>query len=462
MDFKWMFVDEAFEDSSQLSHDFDYSWLFDDDQNHEPETKRPRGRPSLSSTHPDAVERAASFIQQNGFQADARRRGVTSRSSGVSVQDIADHVRNAVPALKETGVSKSTVRRWMKAPHEGRFASKRYEGLIDAKIPSKRNDFREENRDDHFHRAVVKYMREMCSHFQSECVVYSCDNMNKLKVGTLAVSRYHQLNRIYPSEDRPNYSDHDFPTPGYLIIPSGYMKLEPKVKKGTITKDSIGRDHIEYPVTGPLNIVLRAQPFAKATIETHMNDLKPLLKSDASRGQSFAVLIADGGPDWNITSPLTQIACMRLWKDCGLDGLVLTSFSAGNSAMNPIEHAWAPISKLLTGVTLPDKVPGESLPPCKQRNLSEDERKAKEEIVFNEAMGRVCQYLHGKQFDGHDINCSYVKCNAPQSGYKDHEELRQALVGPVGNLENHRLHNIRNDYTFAVKHMDRRLASLTF
>ena len=27
----------------------------------------------------------------------------------------------------------------------------------------------------------------------------------------------------------PNYADHDFPVPGYLIIPSGYMRLVPNV-----------------------------------------------------------------------------------------------------------------------------------------------------------------------------------------------------------------------------------------
>lgn len=144
-------------------------------------------------------------------------------------------------------------------------------------------------------------------------------------------------------------------------------------------------------------------------------------------GQLFAVLIADGGPDWNITSPLTQIACIRLWRNRGLHGLVLTSFSTGNSALNPIEHAWAPVSNLLTGVTLPDKVAGELLPPCKQRKMAEAERKAKEAIVFNEAMARVCQYLHGKQFDGHEIHCSYMACDAPRSGFTDREQLRQAI-----------------------------------
>ena len=49
--------------------------------------------------------------------------------------------------------------------------------------------------------------------------------MNKVKVGALAVSRYHQIERFFPVDDSPNVPDHDFPVPGYLLIPSGYMRL---------------------------------------------------------------------------------------------------------------------------------------------------------------------------------------------------------------------------------------------
>ena len=42
--------------------------------------------------------------------------------------------------------------------------------------------------------------------------------MNKLKVGPLAVSRYHQISRFFPTEDTPNVPDHEFPNPGYLQL----------------------------------------------------------------------------------------------------------------------------------------------------------------------------------------------------------------------------------------------------
>ena len=55
--------------------------------------------------------------------------------------------------------------------------------------------------------------------------------MAKVKVGTHAVSRYHQLQRIFPTNDQPNLSDHDFPISGYLLNVSGHMFLTTKDKK---------------------------------------------------------------------------------------------------------------------------------------------------------------------------------------------------------------------------------------
>lgn len=89
----------------------------------------------------------------------------------MSLKPNSEPLMNAVLVLKKNGISKSTVRRWTKAPNASRSGAQPYQGLIDAKVPSKRNDFRDENSDDHYHRAVVKYLRGMC--FRSECVVYS-------------------------------------------------------------------------------------------------------------------------------------------------------------------------------------------------------------------------------------------------------------------------------------------------
>ena len=59
--------------------------------------------------------------------------------------------------------------------------------------------------------------------FPDEFAVFSCDDMNKIKVGPLAVSTNYQIERFFPTEDTLNYPNHDFPVPGYHLIPSGYV-----------------------------------------------------------------------------------------------------------------------------------------------------------------------------------------------------------------------------------------------
>ena len=68
--------------------------------------------------------------------------------------------------------------------------------------------------------------RELVSLFSDSIGILSMDDMAKIKVGPPALSRYHQLKRIFPTNDQPNFSDHDFLIPGYLLSPSGYMFLD--------------------------------------------------------------------------------------------------------------------------------------------------------------------------------------------------------------------------------------------
>ena len=62
--------------------------------------------------------------------------------------------------------------------------------------------------------------------------------MNKIKYGTLAVSRYHQIRKIYMSDDAPKYMDHDFPL-SYKTIPDGIMILSNNDKDDIFVDDDI-------------------------------------------------------------------------------------------------------------------------------------------------------------------------------------------------------------------------------
>ena len=70
----------------------------------------------------------------------------------------------------------------------------------------------------HFLFARVAYREEFVLRFENEASFYSCDDMNKIKMGpSPAVSWYHQQNRFFMNDDTPNFNDHDFPNPGYLL-----------------------------------------------------------------------------------------------------------------------------------------------------------------------------------------------------------------------------------------------------
>ncbi len=96
---------------------------------------------------------------------------------------------------------------------------------------------------DDFYSALVRYVMELAAKFHTSSIIYSVDNKNKIKLGNQisSVDRRLKINRFFPTSDKPNLSDHDFPTPGYYIVPCGYLKMVP-ASPPCCTKDQIGRD----------------------------------------------------------------------------------------------------------------------------------------------------------------------------------------------------------------------------
>ena len=67
--------------------------------------------------------------------------------------------------------------------------------------------------------------RDLGSLFSEDLSVISVDNMSKVKIGVAAVLRYHPLKHIFPTNDQPNFVDHDFLVSGYFLKVSGHMVL---------------------------------------------------------------------------------------------------------------------------------------------------------------------------------------------------------------------------------------------
>ena len=187
-----------------------------------------RGQPSITVKFPSVVNIAADFVKQHSFAAQIRHRRNTGSSAGVSIAQIRTHLLEKVPVLRAHRISITTVRRLFKAPNKGNNASRRYKGLIDARIGFKRNNYREYHEDSHYPFNRNKQRREPCTLMCLDACILSMDDMAKLKVGAPAVSRYHQIRNIFSTTDMPNLNDHDFPIPNYLLSVSGYMFLQKK------------------------------------------------------------------------------------------------------------------------------------------------------------------------------------------------------------------------------------------
>lgn len=100
----------------------------------------------------------------------------------------------------------------MQPPRKGRIASKRYRGVIQAKVQRIENNKHVMSAKSHYCFSSVKLVQELFVCYFEQGVLIDVDNMNKVKMnGTTAVSRYHQPNAYFHSGDVPQHEDHDFP-----------------------------------------------------------------------------------------------------------------------------------------------------------------------------------------------------------------------------------------------------------
>ena len=148
--------------------------------------------------------------------------------TGVTRDEICEHLFAKRPGPQEYAISNDTIHRLFVPPWQATSAAKYYKSLIDAKVPGKSNRYQENHPDQHFLFSRIGVRDELGQLFKKHAQIYSCDDMNKINVGVNAVSRYHEIDRFFTTSNSPEYSDHDFPYPGYKIIVSGYMALENK------------------------------------------------------------------------------------------------------------------------------------------------------------------------------------------------------------------------------------------
>ena len=91
-------------------------------------------------------------------------------------------------------------------------------------------------------------------------------------------------------------------------------------------------------------------------------------------GKGIFLAYVDNGPDYSPASYKNLILFGRLWRGSNLDIFNVGSHASGQSAFNDIEHARALMSRRLTCVTLSACEEGDTVSPCQNSSLNEEEK----------------------------------------------------------------------------------------
>ena len=449
--------------------------------------RRP-GRVPLHNKYPTMAAAAKEFIDSNGTKAQVRRRNDTvTMSNGVTLRQLRDHLLSRVPELDTLSIS--TVARMLVAPNKGHRSARRYHGVVNARVPKKSNSRRDSKKGNknHLCMSVMAYMLENGVDMQGCVDVWSVDDKAKLKVSSdcPCVSRYHQIRRFFMVGDAPEYKDHDFPTPGYHLCPSGYKELvQEPWQRDTQYYDKHGRPHLPVCREGPLKIVLRACKYQQSNAMSHANDLFRMYKGKPTSARKPVLMCyADGGPDWQVESQKTLYYYGRFFQKSGLDAFGMGSGGGGYSAFNPIERSWAPVSKQLSSVYLSDKLPGEDEAPIKQSGLTATQLANKEHVVFDSAMEHAAKLWNNNfSIGGHPVMAEVVPCAAKPTPFDDMDDfelwtriasthvgrkdkIRQRLTKlkvPATEERVKAMMDITNRMRFFTRHVDRRSEFMLF
>ena len=181
------------------------------------------GRRGIEKIFPSIPDVATEFIKSHGFCAQERRCTSTITSSGVTINEIREHLLKNIPGLKEHGINKQTFRWLFKLVRKDNDVAVCYKGIINATIAKEDNTGRAHKGDSHFVLSYLRLRRELVECFREETTIVSTNNMNKIRYGAPAVSRYHQIHKIYMN-DAPQLSDNNFPD-SYKTIPCGLIDV---------------------------------------------------------------------------------------------------------------------------------------------------------------------------------------------------------------------------------------------
>ena len=123
---------------------------------------------------------------------------------------------------------------------------------------------------------------------------------------------------------------------------------------------------------------------------------------------------------------------------------------------NPIEHLWSVLSKKLASVQLSAVATGDNKALyyyiC---GISEDQRKSKESLVFDDAIEQVVDVHWNKAvFDGFPVIPVPIKYSDHFASY--HDKVHRFLKAPLKEIRDGSTHTVLlNQFKFLLEHVDR-------
>ncbi len=200
--------------------------------------------------------------------------------------------------------------------------------------------------------------------------------------------------------------------------------------------------------------------YIESTSVLHANFLLPYLQKLVNGGPVQNITaICNGGPDWTVKGAINFMVFGKLWRDLGLDSLILTCYAAGHSRFNAIERSLVTLTKWLTGVVLPLAV--------KENNFAiprpnEDE---KWRLALDNAVEQCARFWDGKILDGckgavDRLLSSDAKIEEIKKIPKDIHHFINASRRQIDDSEE--LQNLQRDYQFYVRHCNRKAYQFEF
>ena len=210
--------------------------------------------------------------------------------------------------------------------------------------------------------------------------------------------------------------------------------------------------------------VFNRGPKTPTTVAAHINDIIEVVGPMVEGGVRVLVIIADGGADYNSNHEINSFYYGRLFRHFPqLDVLFVACYAPGQSAMNMIERAWSPLTRSLISVYFPSTLEGQTVPPRQQTRLTAEEREDMECELFDSNLDKLKRHWDNVEYRGNPVKViSHYSRQAEVPNTTDEYHQLKGIVTTHSTVGLYRHPDVAAEYSFALKHVERRIGMLIF